>query len=142
MLVPVTQWIGTRISSRTFSTPTCARPRAPPPDSARPMRGAVVLDAADSGAGAVCALACAHSSEEIASAMMLNSACDSSRLKFHDTALGIWLAMKSADSEATCAVMTTGVLCEVNGLRAQWRKKQLISQQHGAAQSDRALQAR
>jgi len=47
MLVPVTQLIGMRISSSTLSTPTCARPRAPPPDSARPMRGA--------GSEAVCA---------------------------------------------------------------------------------------
>jgi hypothetical protein len=37
MLVPVTQLIGTLSSSRTLSTPMCARPRAPPPESARPM---------------------------------------------------------------------------------------------------------
>src|SRR5262249_22489980 len=42
MLVPVTQLIGTCSSSRTLSTPTCARPRAPPPESASPM---VLFDA-------------------------------------------------------------------------------------------------
>jgi hypothetical protein len=51
MLVPVTQRIGIRISSSTFSTPMCAMPRAPPPDSARPILGA----AADAAGGAVSA---------------------------------------------------------------------------------------
>ena len=39
MLVPTMQSIGTRSSSSTDSTPTCAAPFAPPPPSARPMRG-------------------------------------------------------------------------------------------------------
>lgn len=39
LLLPVTQEIGIRISSSTLSTPTCAIPRAPPPDNASPMRG-------------------------------------------------------------------------------------------------------
>src|ERR1051325_3001723 len=38
MLVPVTQFTGTRNSSSTLRTPTWARPRAPPPDSATPPR--------------------------------------------------------------------------------------------------------
>src|SRR5215472_632065 len=52
MLVPVTQLIGTRISSSTLSTPTCAMPRAPPPESASPIRGEVV----DTGAGVSAAI--------------------------------------------------------------------------------------
>src|SRR5690348_10402503 len=40
MLVPVTQCTGTRSSSNTLSTPTWARPRAPPPESTSPTRGA------------------------------------------------------------------------------------------------------
>src|SRR6266704_712508 len=39
MLVPAMTSTGTRSSSRTLRTPTCARPRAPPPLSARPIRG-------------------------------------------------------------------------------------------------------
>ncbi len=39
MLVPAIASIGMRISSSTFSTPMCAAPRAPPPESTRPMRG-------------------------------------------------------------------------------------------------------
>src|SRR6516225_3867563 len=39
MLVPAMQSIGTRNSSRTFSTPMWAPPRAPPPASARATRG-------------------------------------------------------------------------------------------------------
>src|SRR5213075_622148 len=50
MLVPVTQCTGTRNSSRTLSTPTCARPRAPPPDRTRPMRGATAWAWAADGA--------------------------------------------------------------------------------------------
>ncbi len=38
MLVPAIQWMGTRISSRTFSTPIWAIPRAPPPLNTRPIR--------------------------------------------------------------------------------------------------------
>ncbi len=54
MLVPVTQSTGTRSSSRTFSTPMCAAPRAPPPESARPIFGRVAPGA---GLGAPCAKA-------------------------------------------------------------------------------------
>ena len=39
MLVPATTSTGTRSSSRTFRTPTCARPCAEPPERTRPMRG-------------------------------------------------------------------------------------------------------
>ena len=39
MLVPAIASMGTRISSSTFSTPTCAAPRAPPPLSTSPTRG-------------------------------------------------------------------------------------------------------
>ena len=39
MLVPTITSTGTRSSSSTFSTPTCAAPRAPPPDSTRPIFG-------------------------------------------------------------------------------------------------------
>ncbi|PMQ13965.1 hypothetical protein JaAD80_21370 [Janthinobacterium sp. AD80] len=39
MLVPTTMSIGTCSSCSTLSTPICARPRAPPPDSTRAMRG-------------------------------------------------------------------------------------------------------
>ena len=39
MLVPVMQSIGTRYSSSTLSTPTCAAPRAPPPESTRQIFG-------------------------------------------------------------------------------------------------------
>ena len=39
MLVPATQSMGTRSSSSTLSTPTCAAPRAPPPESTRQTRG-------------------------------------------------------------------------------------------------------
>ncbi len=39
MEVPTIRSTGTRASSSTLSTPTCAMPRAPPPDSTRPTRG-------------------------------------------------------------------------------------------------------
>src|SRR5262245_8796903 len=39
MLVPVTMSTGTRSSSSTWSTPRCAAPRAPPPESTRPIFG-------------------------------------------------------------------------------------------------------
>src|SRR5579862_1371898 len=39
MLVPATASTGTRNCSRTFRTPMWAAPRAPPPESTRPMRG-------------------------------------------------------------------------------------------------------
>src|SRR4051812_22830410 len=39
MLVPAMQSTGTRISSSTLSTPMCAAPRAPPPESTRQIRG-------------------------------------------------------------------------------------------------------
>src|SRR5690606_26050695 len=39
MLVPAMASTGTRSSSSTLSTPTCAAPRAPPPDRTSPMRG-------------------------------------------------------------------------------------------------------
>src|SRR6478735_3950107 len=39
MLVPVTQSIGMRNSCSTLSTPTCAAPRAPPPESTRQILG-------------------------------------------------------------------------------------------------------
>ncbi len=39
MLVPAMQSIGTRSSSSTLSTPTCAAPRAPPPESTRQILG-------------------------------------------------------------------------------------------------------
>ncbi len=39
MLVPTITSTGTRSSSSTFSTPTCAAPRAPPPDSTSPIFG-------------------------------------------------------------------------------------------------------
>jgi len=38
-LTPAMQWMGTRISSRTFRTPICAMPRAPPPLRTRPILG-------------------------------------------------------------------------------------------------------
>ena len=38
MLVPAMASIGTCSCSRTFNTPTCATPRAPPPDSTKPTR--------------------------------------------------------------------------------------------------------
>src|SRR6185436_2508439 len=56
MLVPVTQCTGTRNSSSTFSTPTCARPRAPPPDSTRPIRWASASPQAPSISAAATAL--------------------------------------------------------------------------------------
>jgi hypothetical protein len=39
MLVPAMQSTGTFSSSMTLSTPMCAMPRAPPPDSTRQTRG-------------------------------------------------------------------------------------------------------
>ncbi len=72
MLVPVTQLMGTRNSSSTLSTPTCAMPRAPPPDSARPMRGAFAVDATTFTAGCADAPAgddCAWAAAATASAM-------------------------------------------------------------------------
>jgi hypothetical protein len=47
MLVPAMQSTGTRSSSSTFSTPMCAAPRAPPPESTRQIFGRLA-----SGAGA------------------------------------------------------------------------------------------
>ena len=44
--------IGTRSSSSTLSTPMCAAPRAPPPDSTRPMRGRGAASAGSAGAEA------------------------------------------------------------------------------------------
>src|SRR4051812_26164182 len=38
-LVPATKLIGIPSSSKTFSTPMCARPRAKPPPNAIPMEG-------------------------------------------------------------------------------------------------------
>ena len=49
MLVPATQSIGTRISSNTRSTPTCAAPRAPPPLSTRQVRGSLAASAGATG---------------------------------------------------------------------------------------------
>ena len=43
MLVPAMASTGTWFSSSTLSTPMCAAPRAPPPDSTRPMRGPGVV---------------------------------------------------------------------------------------------------
>ncbi len=40
MLVAVIASTGTFSSCSTLSTPMCAKPRAPPPESTRPMRGA------------------------------------------------------------------------------------------------------
>jgi hypothetical protein len=60
MLVPAMQWIGTRYSSSTLMTPTCAAPRAPPPERTRqtfgrwvPVAGGVTasFDAASAAAG-------------------------------------------------------------------------------------------
>src|SRR5580700_153818 len=46
MLVPAIQSMGIFRSSRTLSTPMCAMPRAPPPDSTRQIRGRVVAGGA------------------------------------------------------------------------------------------------
>src|SRR5947208_1768438 len=60
MLVPAMTSIGTRSSSRALRTPMCARPRAPPPLSARPNRaltapgGAMSTGAAAAGAADAC----------------------------------------------------------------------------------------
>ncbi len=52
MLVPAMQWIGTRYSSRTLSTPTWAAPRAPPPDSTRQIFGRLAVGAGVTGSAA------------------------------------------------------------------------------------------
>ena len=51
MLVPAIASTGTCICSSTFSTPMCAVPRAPPPDSTSPTRGRWPAGSAAGGAG-------------------------------------------------------------------------------------------
>ena len=68
MLVPATQSMGMRISSRTRSTPMCAAPFAPPPASTRPILG---RDAAVTGAS--CAAAIPQSGPSNASAAASDS---------------------------------------------------------------------
>ena len=59
MLVPAMQSIGTRYFSSTLSTPMCAAPRAPPPESTRQIFGrlAGAAPAGESGGVAAWALA-------------------------------------------------------------------------------------
>src|SRR3569833_1701190 len=57
MLVPAIASIGMCSCSRTFSTPTCAAPRAPPPESTRPMRGRCGCGGDEAGSAALWALA-------------------------------------------------------------------------------------
>ena len=56
-LVPAMQSIGTRSDSRTRSTPTWAKPRAPPPESARPTRGRLAGGGSADVLDGVCAAA-------------------------------------------------------------------------------------
>jgi hypothetical protein len=57
--VPAITSTGMRSRSSTLSTPTCARPRAPPPDRTRPMRGRASAlpsgSAAEAGGDSACA---------------------------------------------------------------------------------------
>src|SRR5688572_19203040 len=57
MLVPAMQSIGTRYSSSTFSTPTCAAPRAPPPDRTRQILGRCTDRTAESAAAEAAGIA-------------------------------------------------------------------------------------
>ena len=51
MLVPAIASTGTRICSSTLSTPMCAAPRAPPPDSTSPTRGRCAAASGGAAAG-------------------------------------------------------------------------------------------
>ena len=57
MLVPAMQSMGTFISSRILSTPMCAMPRAPPPDSTTQIRGRTGASV-DGGTGVAAAAPC------------------------------------------------------------------------------------
>src|SRR4029077_11331470 len=66
MLVPAVASIGTRICSSTFSTPMCAVPRAPPPESTRPMRGRWWVSSDAGGSGVACASVMAGAARQAA----------------------------------------------------------------------------
>ena len=51
MLVPAMQSTGTWYSSSTLRTPTCAAPRAPPPESTKQIRGRLYGCGAPAAAG-------------------------------------------------------------------------------------------
>ncbi len=100
MLVPATQSTGTRSSSRTRSTPTWARPSAPPPERTSATRGRA---AAGSGAGSEPAAAAVGPSASRASsapdrANDLIAPLDRSRSRADATPVGGWRAPAAAFS--------------------------------------------
>src|SRR5262245_52451277 len=69
MLVPTTQSTGTCISSKARNTPTCARPRAPPPDNTTHTRGREAVSAVGTCARASRAAMHANTSNAIATSL-------------------------------------------------------------------------
>src|SRR5574337_1162886 len=95
-LVPAMQSTGMRSCCNASSTPTCAAPRAPPPPSARQMRGlALAVASVELAAAAVAAAATnrppAKTSAFIHPHLMLNIVIDVHGWRVAPQSSGTWL---------------------------------------------------